>query len=59
MARLSKNMRLTGRLSWFAVQAGDLVDIFVGSASSAEAGAAAEPSLVEHLLDTQVMQLST
>ena len=41
------------------MQAGDLVDIFVGSASSAEAGAAAEPSLVEHLLDTQVMQPAT
>jgi len=37
-----------------AVQASDLVDIFVGSASSADAGTAAKQSLVEQLLDSQV-----
>jgi len=36
------------------VQASDLVDIFVGSASSADAGTAAKQSLVEQLLDSQV-----
>lgn len=38
----------------YLVQASDLVDIFVGSASSADTGPAAKQSQVEQLLDSQV-----
>lgn len=37
------------------MQAGDLVDIFVGSAASADSKAPAKESMVEQLLDTQVL----
>ena len=47
--RISANVELG-----IVVQASDLVDIFVGSASSADAGPAAKQSLVEQLLDSQV-----